>query len=106
LRLKGASMRVRIAMIVVLVLCAFPTDIRAEPTLHGSQDFQTKASFDLAVQKSMVLKLGKSRLETKSAFVTYTNEFFAGKTNALKVQFFTQPRTEQGRLCGACFIPG
>jgi len=76
-------------MIVVLFLCAFPTDIHAEPTLHGSQDFQTKASFDLAVQKSMVLKLGKSRLETKSAFVTYTNEFFAGKTNALKVQFFT-----------------
>jgi hypothetical protein len=84
-------MRVRIGMIAVLFLCAFPRDIHAEPTLHDSQDFQTKASFDLAVQKSMVLKLGKSRLETKSAFVTYTNEFFAGKTNALKVQFFTQP---------------
>jgi hypothetical protein len=82
-------MRVRIGMIVVLFLCAFPTDIHAEPTLHRSQDFQTKASFDLAVHKSMVLKLGKSRLETKSAFATYTNEFFAGKTNALKVQFFT-----------------
>ena len=87
-------MRVRIGMIVVLFLCAFPTDIHAEPTLHGAQDFQTKASFDLAVQKSMVLKLGKSRLETRSAFVTYTNEFFAGKTNALKVQFFTQPIVE------------
>ena len=88
------SMRVPIGMIAVLFLCAFPTDIHAEPLLH-SQDFQTKASFDLTVQKSMVLKLGKSRLETKSAFVTYTNEFFAGKTNALKVQFFTQPIVEE-----------
>ncbi len=76
-----------VAMIMVLLLGAFPTHIYAEPT----QDFQTRASFDLAVQKSMVLKLGKSRVETRSAFVTYTSEFFAGKTNALKVQFFTQP---------------
>ena len=91
------SMRVRIRMIVVLFLCAVPTDIYAEPTLHGSQDFQSKASFDLAVQKSMVLKLGKSRLETTSAFVTYTNEFFAGKTNALKVQFFTQPIVKEAQ---------
>ena len=34
-------------------------------------------------------------METKSAFVTYTNEFFAGKTNALKIQFFTQPIGEE-----------
>ena len=54
------------AMIMVLLLCAFSTDIYAEPTRHSSQDFQTRASFDLAVQKSMVLRLGKSRLETKS----------------------------------------
>ena len=40
---------------------------------------------------------GKSRLETKSAFVTYTNEFFAGKTNALKVQFFSQPIVEEAQ---------
>src|SRR5438105_2347173 len=84
------SMRVRIGLILVLFLCASLVDIHAEPTLHPSRDFQTRASFELAVQKSKVLQLGKTRLETKSAFVTYTNEFFGGKTNALKVQFFTQ----------------
>ena len=36
-------------------------------------------------------------MEAKSAFVTYTNEFFAGKTNALKVQFFTQPIVEEAQ---------
>jgi hypothetical protein len=77
--------------IIVLLFCyAFATDIYPEPSQFTSQEFQTRALFNLAVQKSQVLKLGKSRLETKSAFVTYTNEFFAGK-NALKVQFFTQP---------------
>ncbi len=83
-------MRARIGLIVILSLCAGPADIHAEPA-PTPHDFQTRASFDLAVQKSQVLRLGKSRLETTSAFVTYTNEFFRGKTNALKVQFFTEP---------------
>jgi len=94
---RGLSMRVRIGMIVIFFLSAFPTDVWAEPTSYPSDDFQTKASFDLVVQKSKVLKLGTSRLETKSAFVTYTNEFFAGKTNALKVQFFTRPLVEEAQ---------
>jgi hypothetical protein len=90
------SMPVRIGAMVILLLFALTTD------LHGAsaptaQDFQTKAAFDLAVQKSQVLKLGKSRLDTKSAFVTYTNEFFAGRTNALKIQFFTQPIGEDAQ---------
>jgi hypothetical protein len=83
-------MRARIAVILVLSLCAVPADLRAAPTLTP-RDFQTSASFDLAVQQSKWLPLGKSRLQTTSAFVTYTNEFFRGKTNALKVQFFTEP---------------
>ena len=75
---------------VILVLAGFATDASAESAL-ASQDLQARASFDLVVQKSQVLKLGATRLETQSAFVTYTNEFFAGRTNALKIQFFTQP---------------
>ena len=100
-----------LSIIVVLFCCAFPTDIYSEPTqpvpamglmrcvqgVCDETEFQTKALFDLAVQKSKVLKLGKSRLETKSAFVTYTNEFFEGATNALKIQFFTQPIMEEAR---------
>jgi hypothetical protein len=83
-------MRARIAVILVLSLCAVPADLRAAPTLTP-RDFQTSASFDLAVQQSKWLPLGKSRLQTTSAFVTYTNEYFGGRVNALKVQFFTQP---------------
>ena len=100
-----------LSIIVVLFCCAFPIDIYSEPTgplstmglmrcVQGvcyETEFQTKALFNLDVQKSKVLKLGKSRLETESAFVTYTNEFFGGATNALKVQFFTQPIKEEAR---------
>jgi hypothetical protein len=88
----------RVLGIIVIPSClAFPVDIHSEPSQSTSQEFQTRASFNLAVQKSKVLKLGKSQLEAKSAFVTYTNEFFAGKTKALKVQFFTQPIVEETR---------
>jgi hypothetical protein len=80
---------------VVLFCCAFPTAIYSESARFTSKEFQTRALFYLAVQQSKVLNLGKSKLETKSAFVTYTNEFFAGKTNALKIQFFTQPIGEE-----------
>jgi len=83
-------MRTSIVMIVILILAAFATDISAA-SRRTSQDFQTNASFDLMVQKSAVLRLGATRLETQSAFVTYTNEFFGGRINALKIQFFTQP---------------
>ena len=100
-----------LSIIVVLFCCAFPIDIYSEPTgplstmglmrcVQGvcyETEFQTKALFNLDVQKSKVLKLGKSRLETESAFITYTNEFFGGATNALKVQFFTQPIKEEAR---------
>jgi hypothetical protein len=88
--MKRSSRRVWIGMIATFLLAAFATGISAESTL-ATQDFHATASFDLVVQKSPVLKLGASRLETRSAFVTYTNEFFGGRTNALKVQFFTQP---------------
>ena len=64
---------------------------------QSTREFQARALFQLIVQKSQVLKVGKSQLQTKSAFVTYTNEFFRGKTNALKVQFFTRPITGETR---------
>ena len=68
--------------VLLLLCCAFSTEIHSQTAT---------AVFHLDVQKSKVLPLGKSSLATSSAFVTYTNEFFAGKTNALKIQFFTQP---------------
>jgi len=56
-----------------------------------SNDLATQASFALNVEQSSVSPLGKSDLQTQSAFVEYTNEFFAGTVNALKIQFFTRP---------------
>jgi hypothetical protein len=82
---------------VVFFCCVFLTSIDSAPGQSTSQEFQTRALFNLIVQKSAVLKVGKSQLQTKSAFVTYTNEFFGGKTNALKVQFFTRPIIEGTR---------
>src|SRR5262245_40597258 len=97
LRVKEKLIMRVLGFIAVLFYCAFPMDINSEAAQPTSQEFQTKASFTLTVQKSNVLKVGKSKLDTVSAFVTYTNEFFAGKTNALKLQFFTQPIVEQAR---------
>jgi len=88
--MKEASRSSSTSALAVLFFFASAVYLSAESAL-AQQDFQTNASFDLVVQKSPVLKLGASRLETKSAFVTYTNEFFGGRTNALKIQFFTQP---------------
>jgi hypothetical protein len=88
----------RVLGIIVILFCSmFPTAIYSESAPSSVQQFQTRALFQLDVRKSTELKLGKSSLETKSAFVIYTNEFFAGKTNALKVQFFTQPIGEEAR---------
>lgn len=47
--------------------------------------------FDLDVQKSKVLTVGKSHIDATSALVTYTDEFFGGKTNALAVQMYGAP---------------
>lgn len=85
-------------VIVILCCCALPTNVYSASALSTAQQFQTSASFSLAVQKSQVLKIGKRSLAAKSAFVTYTNEFFGGKTNALKIQFFTTPITEEARV--------
>src|SRR5258706_7974913 len=75
----------------------FPAAAYSEVGPSASEQFQTRALFSLAVQKSLALKPGKSSLETTSAFITYTNEFFAGKTNALKIQFFAQSIGDEAR---------
>jgi hypothetical protein len=49
------------------------------------------ARFDLAVDKSTVLKTGKSHVDAQSVFITHTNEFLRGRGIALKIQFFAKP---------------
>lgn len=51
----------------------------------------TVGHFDLDVQRSKALTLGKSHVETVSAFVTYTDRFFGGRTNALSIHLYAAP---------------
>jgi hypothetical protein len=92
-------MNMRVLVFLLTLACsALPSEVYSEPPQFTPQEFKTTAVFDLAVQKSAFVKPGNSRLETKSAFVTYTDEFFSGKRNALKVEFFTKPVTEDSRF--------
>ena len=50
-----------------------------------------RGRFDLDVQKSKVLTIGRSHIDAASAFVTYTDEFFGGRTNALAIQMYAAP---------------
>jgi hypothetical protein len=52
---------------------------------------QSSGHFDLDVRKSGVLRLGKSHVDPVSAWVTHTDEFFGGRTMALKIHKFTSP---------------
>lgn len=90
-------MKVR-AFLLLLACAIIAGKAYSQPAPPGPRDFQTSAVFDLAVEKSAFLKAGNSRLETQSAFVTYTSEFFSGKREALKVEFFTKPVTEAARV--------
>ena len=63
----------------------------------SSEDFKTKAVFELMNHQSGVIKQGSTRIVTESAFVIFTNEFFQGKTDALEIQFFTKPLTDAAR---------
>ncbi len=78
-------------------LAATPSEGASAAPLPTLEDLATKASFTLVVEKSSVTPLGTRELQTQSAFATYTNEFFGGKVNALKIQFFTGPITEESR---------
>ena len=50
-----------------------------------------RGRFDLDVQKSKVLTLGKSHIDATSAFVSLTDEFFGGRVNALAIQMYGAP---------------
>jgi hypothetical protein len=50
-----------------------------------------RGRFDLDVQKSKVIALGKSHIDATSAFVSLTDEFFGGRVNALVIQMYGAP---------------
>ena len=73
----------RVLALIVVPLCAMP----AQGVKH--------ASFDLSVAKSEAVPLGKHHLDMKGAYVTYTNEFFGARQNAIKIQLFAEPLSDE-----------
>ncbi|MFA7351361.1 MAG: hypothetical protein WC009_11415 [Methylotenera sp.] len=57
------------------------------------RNFQTKASFELAVDKSSHLTLGKSRIQSQSAFVSLAHGL-PGNSDGLEIVFLKKPITE------------
>src|SRR5688572_21550113 len=84
--LSCSSRKRVLGVVTTLFSCIFATGNYAEAAPPSST---TRASFELVVEKSTVLRPGKTRLDAKSAFATLTNKF--GGTTALRIQFFTRP---------------
>ena len=82
--------------VFVVAACCVMTAARADVPFR-SQDFQTKAVFELVVNNSSVLRSGASRIVTESAFVTLAHGLIPGNSDGLEIQFFTKPLTEAGR---------
>ncbi len=59
--------------------------------IHSGWPIDGLDASDLDVQRSKALTLGKSHVETVSAFVTYTDRFFGGRTNALSIHLYAAP---------------
>ena len=67
------------------------TNRSSTPGLSPAGVVTAVGHFDLDVQKSKALRLGKSHIETVSAFVTYTDRFFGGRVNAFEIRLYAAP---------------
>ncbi len=84
--------------VLVVAACCVMTAARANSNVpFRSQDFQTKAVFELVINNSSVLRPGASRIVTESAFVTLAHALIPGNSDGLEIQFFPKPLTEVGR---------
>jgi hypothetical protein len=84
--------------VLVVAACCVMSAVQADSDVpFRSQDFQTKAVFELVVTNSSVLRPGTSRIVTESAFVTLAHGLMLGNSDGLEIQFFTKPLTETAR---------
>ena len=58
------------------------------------KDFQTKATFELVVEKSKYLTPGTSEIASQSAFVSLAHGLIPGNSDGLEIMFFIKPVTE------------
>src|SRR3954463_4965689 len=66
----------------------------AAPENFDLRNFQTKASFELTVDKSKYLKPGASKIQSQSAVVYSVHGLMPGKSDGLRILFFAKPITE------------
>jgi hypothetical protein len=57
-------------------------------------DFQTRAGFELVVERSKYLRTGASKIAARSAFVSLVHGLIPGNADGLEVLFFESPVTE------------
>jgi hypothetical protein len=57
-------------------------------------DFQTRAGFELVVERSKYLRPGASKITARSAFVSLVHGLTPGNADGLEVLFFESPVTE------------
>jgi hypothetical protein len=85
------------AVLVVSACCVMAAARVNSDVPIRSQDFQTKAVFELVVNNSSVLGPGPSRIVTECAVVTLAHGLIPGNSDGLEILFFTKPLTEAGR---------
>lgn len=72
----------------------------ASPSLSRPFDASRQAStgrFNLEVQRSNTLKLGKRDFATSSAFAIRTDKYLGGRTNALEIHMYAAPIDARAR---------
>jgi hypothetical protein len=85
----------KLPQFVVIGVCFIGSCVWAQSDAQfRPQDFKTKSVFELVVNDSGVLKAGTSKIVTQSAFVTMVHGLIPGNSEALEIQFFTNPITQ------------
>lgn len=77
--------------LLLTVLCFTSFSYAADK--FNPRNFQTKASFELAVDKSNHLTLGKSSIQSQSAFVSLAHGLL-GNSSGIEIVFLKKPITE------------
>jgi len=77
---------------LLAVTCFVPLSLAAER--FDPKDYQTKATFELVVDKSKYLKPGTSKVSAQSAFVSLAHGLIPGNSDGIEVWFFSKPVTE------------
>jgi hypothetical protein len=77
---------------LAMALCFVALSVAAAD--FNPQDYRTKASFELAVERSKYVKAETSRIAAQSAIISLAHGLEPGNSDGLEVLFFTRPVTE------------